>query len=93
MTTSGGVEQRDTQYLWPRLSKDSRVAAGSGGRTVAHVFDLATHKDDERAVRESLHESLAPGLVLTGRNAWGEFIPFDWENRSEYAGEGRELAD
>ena len=61
--------------------------------TVAHVFDLATHEDDERVVRESLHESLPPGLVLAGGNSWSAFISFDWESQSECAGQGRGLTD
>lgn len=49
----------------------------SGGRTVAHVFNLATHENDERVVRKCLHQFLSSGLILAGRNAWSEFIFFD----------------
>lgn len=59
------------------LVRMDRVYSNKRGRTVAHVFDLATHEDDERVVRESLHKFPSPGLVLAGGNAWSEFISFD----------------
>jgi len=63
------------------VRKDGRIT--SGGRTVAHVFDLATHENDERIVRKSLHKFLSPGLVLAGRNSGSEFISFDWERANQ----------
>jgi len=93
LTTTAEVEQHDVQYLWPRLGEDEEGLAMGRGRTVAHVFDLATHEDDDRVVRESLDKSLSPGLVLAGRDAWREFITLDWENKSECAGKGRGLTN
>ena len=93
ITAFGGVGSATHNISDLELVSTDRGTARSGERTVAHVFDLATHEDDERAVRESLHESLPPGLVLAGRNAGSELISFDWENKSERVGKWRETAD
>jgi len=64
----------------------------SGGRTVAHVFNPATHENYERVVRKCLHQSLSSGLVLAGGNAWSEFISFDWQRTNQnMAGKGERI--
>lgn len=52
-------------------------------RTVTHVFDLSTHEHDKGVVRKGLDKFLPSRLVLGSRNAWGEFIPFDWKKTNE----------
>ena len=94
MTRLAGLDSATHNISVLGLVRTGRRGRARGeGRTVAHVFNLTAHEDDKGVVRNDLHEPLAPGLVLAGRNSWSELISFDWEKRSGHAENRTGLTD